>query len=96
MSKHVVKIERVLDMESSRNLKGELVYLLESGVREVELDFSLTESVDSSGLGKLLLFNEKFREAGGSMKVINVSNQDLAEMFQLLNLDKLIAIQYIN
>lgn len=96
MSKQVIKVERTLDMLNSRSLKGKLSGLLEMGVREVELDFGDTESVDSSGLGKLLLFNEKFKEAGCSLKVINVRHSSVVELFRMLNLEKLITIQYLN
>ncbi len=95
-AKSIVKIERNLNIENSRKLKKELVEMLHQGVRQVELDFSLTETVDSSGLGKLLLFNEKFKAAGGSFKVINVINKGVAEMFQLINLAKFLHINYKN
>lgn len=95
-AKSIVKIERNLNIENSRKLKKELVEMLHQGVRQVELDFSVTETVDSSGLGKLLLFNEKFKAAGGSFKVINVINQGVAEMFQLINLAKFLHITYKN
>lgn len=92
--KQIVKVDRNLDLESSRQLKKDLVNKLDQGVQKVELNFSDTVFIDSSGLGKLLLFNEKFTEAGGEFKIINVTHPDVVKLFRLINLEKFIAIDY--
>lgn len=92
----VLKIERVLNMESSRRLKKQLIDLLENGTKHVVLDFADTESIDSSGLGKLLLFNQKFKETGRKFAVSNVRHVEVTTLFRLINLDKIIVIGYKN
>lgn len=91
---HVVKVEKNLNMETSRELKRELTDILNRGLKQVALDFSATESVDSSGLGKLLLFNEKFKDSGGNFRISNVTNPEVAQLFRLINLEKFITIDF--
>jgi anti-anti-sigma factor len=95
-SKYVFKVGRSLDLKNSRELKRNLVDALENGVKQVELDFTDTESIDSSGLGKLLLFNEKFTESGGNFLVKNVVHAGVRELFQVINLDRFMIVQYKN
>lgn len=75
-------------------LKRQLNEILETQTTEVELDFIDTEAIDSSGLGKLLLFNEKFKETGRNFKLTNVRNGKLADLFRLINLDSFISIDF--
>lgn len=91
---YVVKVASRLDLQNSRELKRNLVTALESGVRQVELDFADTEFIDSSGLGKLLLFNEKFTEKGGTFQVRNVVHSGVVELFQVINLDRFMNVEY--
>jgi anti-sigma B factor antagonist len=93
-SKVVIKVDCRLDIDNSRKLKVQLTDVFEQGAKNVELDFSETESVDSSGLGKILLFSEKFKDAGGGLKIANVNNSKVAQLFRLINLDKFINIEY--
>lgn len=95
-SNYSVKVGRSLDLQNSRELKRKLVDALENGIKQVELDFSETEFIDSSGLGKLLLFNEKFAEIGGSFLVKNVVHASVRELFQVINLDRFMTVQYKN
>lgn len=94
--KQVISVDRNLNFESSRILKKDLMDKLDQGVRKVELNFSDTVFIDSSGLGKLLLFNEKFTEEGGEFKITNVTHPDVVQLFRLINLEKFISIEYSN
>lgn len=94
--KHILKTGPNLDLESSRRLKAELLDVFEKGVKHVELDFSDTEAVSSSGLGKLLMFNEKFTEVGGSFRLVNVVHKNVVQLFQLINLESFIKIEFKN
>ncbi len=89
----VVKIGRDLVISNSHELKKALLALLDESVRKVVLDFSETQSVDSSGLGKLLLFNEKFRENGGSLKIRGINHKGVVELFKLIQLEKIIDLE---
>lgn len=92
--KYQIRVERTLNFECSRRLKKELLQVLDRGVNHLELDFSETETIDSSGLGKLLLFNEILREKGGKFRVVNVTHPDLIQLFRLINLEKFISVEF--
>lgn len=89
-----IRTTQHLNSESSGVLKKELLQVLEQGLTKVVVDMRETRSIDSSGLGKLLLFNEKFTEIGGTFSVINVQYDDLVRLFQVIRLDKFINITY--
>ena len=92
--RHVVRVKQNLNLDNSRELKQELTEVLERGVKQVELDFANTESIDSSGLGKILLFSEKFSQNGGSFKITNVVNPGIKELFTLITLERFVNIDY--
>lgn len=92
--KFQIRVERTLNLESSRRLKKELLQVLERGVNHLELDFSETEAIDSSGLGKLLLFNEILKEKGGKFRVINITHPELVQLFRLINLEKFMSVEF--
>lgn len=83
-----------LDSKNSRLLRDQLIELLDQGEYQVELDFSETEQVDSSGLGKLLLFDEKFKEKGGKLKLVNVKRLEVVDLFQLIKLERVLSVEY--
>lgn len=95
-SPKTVRVAQHLNLENTPTLKKELAEMLEHRVSRVELDFSATQSIDSSGLGKLLLFNEKFREIGSEFKLTKVVHPNVVELFRLISLEKYITIEYRN
>lgn len=89
-----IKVKSNLSLGNAGELKRELTDALNNGIKSVVLDFAGTELVDSSGLGKLLLFSEKFKEIGGELKIVKVGSKDVAELFRLINLARFIKIDY--
>lgn len=88
----VLKPKGRIDVVNSQNLKQELLDLYNEGISEIIIDFSEISSIDSSGLGKLLLFQKKLKERGGQLKIINVTNDYIQNMFKMIHLDKVIKI----
>ncbi|WNF35850.1 STAS domain-containing protein [Bacillaceae bacterium IKA-2] len=82
-----------IDVVNSQNLKQELLNLFNEGINEIVIDFSKIASIDSSGLGKLLLFQKKLKERGGELSIINVTNDYIKNMFQMIHLNKVIKIE---
>ncbi len=82
-----------IDVVNSQNLKQELLNLYNDGVKEIVIDFSKITSIDSSGLGKLLLFQKKLKERGGELRIINVTNDYIQNMFKMIHLNKVIKIE---
>lgn len=91
----VVKPGGKVDITNSQDLKNILLSLYDEGYNEIKLDFSNVLSIDSSGLGKLLLFQKKLRERGGELRIVNITNDYVMKMFTLIQLNKVISIEGI-
>ena len=87
-----VVIDEKIDITNSQDLKQELLELIDTGCHFITLDFSAVESVDSSGLGKLLLIHKRLKEQGGELKITNVTSDYVREMFTMIHLDKVLQI----
>ena len=88
-----VKPEGRIDFTNSQDLKKDLLNLFDEGFNEVIIDFEKVESIDSSGLGKLLLFQKKLKERDGILKIINVTSDYIKNMFDMIHLNKVIDIE---
>jgi len=84
--------EETLNIANAEVFKEQLNNLHEAGFRNITLDFSEVEELDSAGLGKILVFHKKMREQGGELKIINVVQGQIKKMFDLIQLDRFIHI----
>ncbi|MGP3777927.1 STAS domain-containing protein [Halanaerobium saccharolyticum] len=82
-----------IDFSNSQDLKDKLLELFKKGYKKVILDFSEVESIDSSGLGKLLLFHKKLKEKEGKLIIRNVESDYIKNMFEMIHLNKVITIE---
>ncbi|MGA2546272.1 MAG: STAS domain-containing protein [Rectinemataceae bacterium] len=60
-------------------------------LRHAEFDLSEVPSITSAGIGKLLAFYKHFDQAGGGMRITELSPQ-LTKQFKEIHLDKIIPI----
>ena len=82
-----------IDMSNSHILKEKLLELFNDGYTVISVDFTNVAGIDSSGLGKLLLFQKKLKEKDGELIIKNVNNEYIKKMFQMIHLDKVIKIE---
>ncbi|PUU93796.1 MULTISPECIES: STAS domain-containing protein [Halanaerobium] len=82
-----------IDFSNSQDLKDKLLELFKKDYKKVILDFSEVESIDSSGLGKLLLFHKKLKEKEGKLIIRNVESDYIKNMFEMIHLNKVITIE---
>ncbi|RCW60297.1 STAS domain-containing protein [Halanaerobium sp. ST460_2HS_T2] len=82
-----------IDFSNSQQLKDELLELFEQDYKKVVIDFSEVESIDSSGLGKLLLFHKRLKEKDGTLIIRNVKSDYIKNMFEMIHLNKVIEIE---
>ena len=59
----------------------------------MRLDFEKVPRIDSSGLGKLFLFHKRLREKNGKLIIENVKSSYVKNMFDVINLHKVIEIK---
>ncbi len=79
-----------IDITNSGDLKENLLELYNEGFKNIDVNFEKVDGIDSSGLGKILLFQKKLKERGGRLKVTNIKNENVKNMFTLIHLDKVI------
>ncbi len=82
-----------IDITNSQDLKKKLLDIFDEGFDEIVIDFGNISSIDSSGLGKLLLFHKKLKERGGELRIVNVSSDYVKKMFSMIHLNKVINIE---
>ena len=91
--KVVIRPAGTIDFSNSQTLKESLLELFEQGFIKVIMDFKDVESIDSSGLGKLLLFHKRLKEQDGTLIIRNVESDYIKNMFEMIHLHKVIEIE---
>lgn len=90
--KAVVVVQGDLDNEEAAKKFRETMYtVLTAGNKEAIIDMNGVESINSHGIGKLLLFYKKFKDIGGDLRIISTHGH-VKEVFETLMLDKLFKI----
>lgn len=88
----VVALEGVIKLgESGRVFSDYLGQLLEEGVRAVLLDMAGIDSVDSTGLGELVGYLQRFSEQGKQLALLNPPDR-VMNLLRLTKLDEVFTI----
>ncbi len=86
--------EGSIDLTNAEKLKEEFENLVENEeILQVTIDFKNVEKIDSSGLGKILLFHKIMEEREGSIQLANVDSEYIQKVFEMVNLDEIIDIR---
>lgn len=91
-NKVIVSPQENIDFANSNELKEKLISIKEDGYNQIEIDFGEVNSIDSSGLGKLLLFHKKLKEKNGELSIKNIQSDYIKNMFDMIKLNKVIKI----
>ncbi|MBX4198748.1 STAS domain-containing protein [Candidatus Parcubacteria bacterium] len=87
----VVELPAQLLVGNRHDFRTEVLAQVEGGKKTFVFDFTRTGSIDSSGLGYLVLIQKKIVEAGGTLKLRNLDD-DMDTLFSLTKLDTLFEI----
>jgi anti-sigma B factor antagonist len=87
----VVSNVEKLDAIYAPELKGELVGIIHSGVRNVVLDLSNTKYIDSSGLSALLVGQRSCRDNNGSFVICGLQDT-VKKLISISQLDSVLKI----
>ncbi len=91
--KAVLNLNGRFDFHSHRDFRGAYEAALdEAGVREIAINFSQVDYLDSSALGMLLLLREKSEAAGKSVALIGLQGM-VKQVLEIANFGKLFSIQ---
>ncbi|MGI6558447.1 MAG: STAS domain-containing protein [Limnochordia bacterium] len=84
--------ERIV-IENAAELKEILINLIDQGARQITVDMGRVKTIDSSGLGKLLLGNKLLKELNGKLIIENITSEYIDKMFRLIHLDEMLEIR---
>ncbi len=88
----IVYLGEEISISNSDELKTVLQDLYDKSFKTIAVDFSITTMIDSSCLGKLLMFQKKLKESNRKLIIINVTSKHIRKMFDLIQLHKVISI----
>jgi len=87
-----IYLDEKIDLSSADALKNVLQGLYDENYKMIKMDFSVTKSIDSSCLGRLLMYQKKLKENNGELIITNVTGEYIRKMFDLIHLHKVIRI----
>ena len=90
--RRIVRIKDKITFEHCPVLQSRLEPALESGVRELVVDFKDVPFMDSSGIGEILRLFKYMRERSGTVVLIN-PNRKLRSLFTMYRFEKFMKIR---
>ncbi|MCE2596899.1 STAS domain-containing protein [Motilimonas cestriensis] len=92
MEKHSIRLPNKFDFHYHRVFNQDLDLLLaKSDLKEIELDFSQVQYLDSSALGMLVLMSKKNEESAQAKLVIRGAQGNALDILEMANMAKLYA-----
>jgi len=87
----IIQLEGEVDVYTAPQLKQQMIGLLEGGAREMVVDLSRVDYLDSTALGVLIGGLKRMREMNGNMVLICPSPR-IRRVFEITGLDKIFDI----
>jgi anti-sigma B factor antagonist len=94
----IVTLPEIFDLINAEHFKQLLLSLIpfstyEKSFSPVIVDFANVKVIGSAGIGKLLMFQKRLKDRGGELKIINLKNDNIRELFNTIKLHKVINIE---
>lgn len=86
-TQQIVKPGKDIVASMTENFRKKLLKHVENGIKELTIDFTTVEMVDSVGLGVLIATHNSLKNVGGRLKVTNVS-ENINKLFRTMRLDQ--------
>lgn len=87
----IIGLEGEVDVYTAPQLKQQMIALLEQGAKQVVVDLTNVEYLDSTALGVLIGGLKRLREAEGNLMLI-CPNPRIRRVFEITGLDKIFDI----
>lgn len=87
----VIDLEGEVDVYTAPQLKQQMINLLESGAKEMVVDLTKVDYLDSTALGVLIGGLKRMRERDGNMVLVCPSPR-IRRVFEITGLDKIFDI----
>ena len=86
-TKKTIKPGKNIEASMVQGLRGQMLSLIGRGVKEITIDFSGVEDIDSRGLGLLIGAHNSLKGIDGRLKIKNASDK-MNKFIQIMHLDK--------
>lgn len=90
-----LECQQKLDMSNVAKIEKYIEGLIKNNYRNIILDLNNVETLDSSGIGMLVVINKRLKKIGGTFRIANL-NDRLKCIFSTLHIDKLLNIVEFN
>ncbi|OEF96520.1 STAS domain-containing protein [Desulfuribacillus alkaliarsenatis] len=80
-------------LTNAEEFKKALMSVFNQGISRVVIDLQNVHNIDSTGLGKILVFNKRIQEKNGSLTIKNVNNEHVRNLFRILRLPDIVKIE---
>ncbi len=87
----ILKIDGFLNSDNVEVMQQKLNEVLQSDVKQLDLDLFECKNISSTGVGKLLMFYKDFIGKGGEIEVVRCSNT-VYDLFSMLKLNQLFTV----
>ncbi len=87
----IIGLEGEVDVYTAPQLKQQMIVLLEQGAKEVVVDLTKVDYLDSTALGVLIGGLKRLREIDGNLMLI-CPNARIKRVFEITGLDKIFDI----
>ena len=86
------KEPQILEETSIQKIAAEILQLIDQAINpKLLMDFQNVEHLSSAALGTLITINNRIKEKGGQLRLVNI-NPQIYEVFAITKLDKLFKI----
>lgn len=90
----IIPSESNIHIGNADQFKQELSDVLEMGEGLiVTLDLSNVKNIDSTGLGKILVFNKRLQDKSGKLTIVNITSNYVKNLFSILRLQEIVDIK---
>lgn len=92
-NKALVKLNEKFDISNASEFDDIIDKINNQGIERVKLDFSRLKTIDSSGVGKIMLLKGNLDKRDGKLKIINMKSEYIKEMFNAMKLENILEIE---
>ncbi len=91
-----ITLPEVIDLINAPDFKNVLRTLYDQDCNNIRIDCSHLKMIDAAGIGSLTLYQKKFKDRGGELKLVNVKDNHVKHVFHMLDLRKVLTIEEID
>ena len=89
-----VTLPDTVNLINAPEFKHALKLLYEKDIKIIKVDCSCLKTIDCAGIGSLVVFQKRLKNCGGELRLINVTNGRIKQLFDMIELVRVISIEH--